>query len=491
MALLQPSATVDVRLFAVCRMCLESVMNRISTVLLIVWALAVGVSAQIPDFTPQTPLIGALLHNDMQEATRLLERGADPNEGRFAGFPPVMLAIQRGDLPLLRLMIARGADLTIRDASGSTPLMWAAANESAEIAVVQELLSRGLDPLVANKAGETALDWASRRGDTPVVALLRGAGASDASRVIASVNKAVSLLQRSGAQFAKQSGCYSCHHSSLPLMAVGAARSRGLPVDEAVVRDQTALTATLLRSVAEEALTNRDRIPDPPIAVSYGLLGLAANGYPADDVTAAMSTVIAAWQGEAGAFHTLPPIRVPLEASDVSATALSLRAIQLYGSHPESRVARARDWLRDATPRSTEDHAMRLLGLAWAGASATDLRAAASALLALQREDGGWAQLPGVESDAYATGQALVALATANAAVAGAEYRRGVAFLMRTQFPDGSWLVRTRSYPVQPMKDTGFPHGRHQWISAAGTSWAAMALALSLPPAPPGTFDQR
>jgi hypothetical protein len=62
---------------------------------------------------------------------------------------------------------------------------------------------------------------------------------------------------------------------------------------------------------------------------------------------------------------------------------------------------------------------------------------------------------------------------------------------MRTQFPDGSWLVRTRSYPVQPMKDTGFPHGRHQWISAAGTSWAAMALALSLPPAPPGTSDQR
>jgi N-acyl-D-amino-acid deacylase len=56
---------------------------------------------------------------------------------------------------------------------------------------------------------------------------------------------------------------------------------------------------------------------------------------------------------------------------------------------------------------------------------------------------------------------------------------------------DGSWLVRTRSYPVQPPKDTGFPHGKHQWISAAGTSWAAMALALSLPPAGEGRVIHR
>jgi hypothetical protein len=38
--------------------------------------------------------------------------------------------------------------------------------------------------------------------------------------------------------------------------------------------------------------------------------------------------------------------------------------------------------------------------------------------------------------------------------------------------------------PVQPYKESGFPHGRHQWISAAGTSWAAMALGLTQPEAP-------
>jgi len=42
-------------------------------------------------------------------------------------------------------------------------------------------------------------------------------------------------------------------------------------------------------------------------------------------------------------------------------------------------------------------------------------------------------------------------------------------------------VVRTRSFPFQPYKESGFPHGKDQWISAAGTSWAAMALSLALP----------
>jgi hypothetical protein len=125
---------------------------------------------------------------------------------------------------------------------------------------------------------------------------------------------------------------------------------------------------------------------------------------------------------------------------------------------------------------------MQLLGLAWANAPGDDIRRSAQALLALQRPDGGWAQLATLETDAYATGQALVALQAAGQPVAGAEYRRGVAYLLRTQFPDGSWLVRSRTFPVQPLKDSGFPHGRNQWISAAGTSWAAMAVSLALTP---------
>jgi hypothetical protein len=54
-----------------------------------------------------------------------------------------------------------------------------------------------------------------------------------------------------------------------------------------------------------------------------------------------------------------------------------------------------------------------------------------------------------------------------------------VAFLLRTQLEDGSWFVRSRAIPVQPYFDSGFPHGRDQFISAAATNWATMALMLA------------
>ena len=446
--------------------------------------------AQIPDFTPKTPLIGALLHNDTAETARLLREGADPNEERFAGLPPVILAAARQDAELVRLMAAKGADLNVRDRSGSTALMWGAFNDNGSAAIVEELIRLGADPLASNKAGDTALDWALRRGETAVVAALRKAGASNTASVHSAAEKALLLLQQSGSQFSNTSRCNSCHHQSLPQMAFGIARTRGFELDEALVEKQVESAISQLKSVAAEALENRDRIPDPPIAVSYALLGFASSEYPRDEVTAALAQVVSAWQDDNGRFHSLPPIRPPLESSDVTATALSLRAIQLYGTQPDQRVARAVDWLRAVKPRTTEEHAMQLLGLAWGQGRPDDIRRSTASLLALQRQDGGWAQLPTLETDAYATGQALVALQTAGYAVSSSQYQRGVGFLLRTQFPDGSWLVRTRTFPVQVPKDSGFPHGKHQWISAAGTSWAAMAILLALPPQQPGLLTR-
>ena len=125
---------------------------------------------------------------------------------------------------------------------------------------------------------------------------------------------------------------------------------------------------------------------------------------------------------------------------------------------------------------------MQLLGLAWSNAEPNEIRERAQSLLEQQRPDGGWSQLPQLSTDAYATGQVLVALQRgAKLPASDAAIQRGIAFLLRTQFADGSWLVRSRSFPLQPYKESGFPYGKDQWISAAGTSWAAMALSLALP----------
>jgi squalene cyclase len=124
---------------------------------------------------------------------------------------------------------------------------------------------------------------------------------------------------------------------------------------------------------------------------------------------------------------------------------------------------------------------MRLSGLTWAGAADHDFREAAKALLALQRSDGGWGGNPHMKSDAYATGVALTSLAESKALTpADRAYRRGTDYLLSTQFPDGSWYVRSRSIKFQPYFESGFPFGHDQWISIAATAWAAQAIALGM-----------
>jgi ankyrin repeat protein len=80
-------------------------------VLIAVCGLSRNLQAQMADFSPPTPLLGALMHNDTNEAKRLLDEGADPNRGGFGGFSSLMLAISPQNLELVRMMAAKAGNL--------------------------------------------------------------------------------------------------------------------------------------------------------------------------------------------------------------------------------------------------------------------------------------------------------------------------------------------------------------------------------------------
>ncbi|HEV3139314.1 MAG TPA: prenyltransferase/squalene oxidase repeat-containing protein, partial [Vicinamibacterales bacterium] len=178
--------------------------------------------------------------------------------------------------------------------------------------------------------------------------------------------------------------------------------------------------------------------------------------------------------------------RPPIESNDIQVTAASMRALQTYAprrarAESDAAVKRAAAWLSRAHPAVTEARAFQLMGLGWSHAASAAIQKSARALLAEQRADGGWGQLPTLASDAYATGEALVALNQSGAIAADSPaFRRGVDFLMRTQRADGSWHVRSRAIAFQPYFESGFPYGHDQFISAAATNWATMALALAV-----------
>lgn len=130
-------------------------------------------------------------------------------------------------------------------------------------------------------------------------------------------------------------------------------------------------------------------------------------------------------------------------------------------------------------PDKLTDALVHNIASSWSGAE-RETRAAARALIMAQRPDGGWAQLPTLPSDAYATGSVLAALYESGRLTGSdAPSDRAAAYLLKTQQPDGTWLVKTRAYPFQPLVESGSAHGRDQWISISGTSWASIALMLS------------
>jgi ankyrin repeat protein len=64
-------------------------------------------------------------------------------------------------------------------------------------------------------------------------------------------------------------------------------------------------------------------------------------------------------------------------------------------------------------------------------------------------------------------------------------YQRGLKFLLKTQHDDGTWHVATRLYkpaPLSPpMFSSGFPHGKDQFVSLFGTTWAVTSILHALP----------
>lgn len=390
------------------------------------------------------------------------------------------------------MFLARGADANFMGPRGYTMLMLAAASDAIAVDAVRTLIERGADVNAKASDGTTALGLARLKGKTAVTELLEKAGAKEDVRPRPSLmlapavsarhalSRAVPLLQRSDTQFMSKSGCVSCHNNTLTAMTVAAARTRGVPVDEHVARSQVKAIGAYLETWRDRALQGIG-IPGDADTISYILLGLAAENHPADAATDAMARFLKGQQRADGHWDLLAH-RPPIESSALQVTAMSMRSLQLYApdtrrAEYEPAIRRASEWIAKAQPHLNEDRAFRLLGLHWSGAPAGAIRQAANGLIAQQRSDGGWSQLPTLRSDAYATGQALYALAESGVSVAHPAYKKGVRFLLKTQLADGSWFVQSRAVPLQPHFEAGFPHGKDQFISAAATNWAALALA--------------
>ncbi|HYO80007.1 MAG TPA: ankyrin repeat domain-containing protein [Bryobacteraceae bacterium] len=438
-----------------------------------------------------TPLMAAASDGSVEAVQLLASNGADVKLKTKRGETALAFAATSGNEAIVNLLIARGADINARDSRGYSPLVYAAGSDAVPAGVVKALLARGAD-VNARGDDETAAMLAAKRGDTEVARLLgvtavgqKTLGAleqRDKRTIGEAVGPALDLLARQSETFIRVGGCNSCHAQDLPSAAAALARQRGLPAPKSIPQ-----LPAHMENDSSERLMEFSTVGTSGLGVAWQLFDLGMNGAARSQYTDATVYYLRAMQQPGGDWDAPDGRRPPMIFGKMQPAALAIYGIQHFGRAEDREVntqsvARAVAYLEAARPQGTHDRAYRLLGLAWGKAKPSVMAAAKAELAASQRQDGGWSQLPTMSSDAHATGAALFALHVGGRMpTADAVYQRGTNYLLSTQAADGSWHVKSRSIWVQPYFESGFPYGHDQWISAAGTAWATMALSLTVP----------
>jgi ankyrin repeat protein len=440
---------------------------------------------------------GAVISRDAELLLTVLERVPSAvNFKRDLGeSTPLMNVAFGGSTSSAEILLKYGADVNAADTRRRTALMYAAGADRPNAAMITLLVSKGAKLELKDTRGQSALEIALQRGLPQNVRALGGKfikktavtpeSTSALVPVREALTRAMALLEDSGPKFFKANGCTSCHNQSIPQMAAAALRKESGAAEPRHTESVHAKYVLSEFRARQDSRWETQCVGNGGLAIAtYGLTGLAEEGIARSPTTDQVVRCMAELQNFNGSWgNDGDSLRLPLGGSRSKHTALAVRGLQAYmipGRREDffKRIERARHFLEATKEQDTQSLAFRILGLKWAGASDRTIRPIALALAKLQLKNGAWAQTPEMEPDAYATSQALWALREGGRWKAtDPKIALGVNYLRQTQNIDGSWHVRARAFGFQPYRETGFPHQHDQWISAAATGFAVMALA--------------
>lgn len=320
-----------------------------------------------------------------------------------------------------------------------------------------------------------------------VLACTLSLGAADPQpqEVRQAIERSLPLIQKAmQGSLEQRSHCFTCHHQGLGILTLVTAKSRGLSIDAGLLESQVQGAKGFLSKNKDRFLEGRGTGGEMDTA-GYALWALSAANVPSDEVTSAVTNYLVKVQASSDHWKNSSD-RPPSESSPFTSTYLSIRGLHAFGNADqqpaiEQRKARVKAWLVQTMAEDTEEQVFRLRALYLLAPGEPQTQLAAEILKKTQQEDGGFSQLPSGLSDPYATGSALVALHEAGLPISDPAYQNGLRYLLKTQREDGSWYVKSRSVPFQTYYESGYPHGKDQFISMMAGCWSTMALALSLP----------
>jgi squalene-hopene/tetraprenyl-beta-curcumene cyclase len=306
------------------------------------------------------------------------------------------------------------------------------------------------------------------------------AASSVSSDALEIARRSLPFVMDKGAAWIEKRECTSCHQIPAMLWSLNSAARAGLDVDRKDLAERTTWAVDWQHwlSPGNEATSEKAHQSNSE-TMAFLLMGRDMGADKDAEWAREFRRHVIENQQPDGSWKPqgqLPLNRRPArEISEVS-TMWALLALKSYGSaddiDPEVKN-RAESFLATAQPgKSTEWHALKLL----LQPNSEPLRAD---LLQIQHADGGWGWLTADASDAFATGQALYALARSGLPSTAEPVQKAIAYLKTTQQPEGSWQVpSTRAKD----KSKAIPTSIY-W----GTAWAVIGLLESQRPAADAT----
>src|SRR5262252_3477115 len=121
---------------------------------------------------------GAVRHGYLDVAETLVKLGA-PVDRTDARITPLVKAVLGDQVEMARFLIAKGADVNHVDGNGMTPLLYAASIDFGSSAMIDMLLKAGARTDMKTKEGKTALELARQYHHTHLIPSLSAGGAAN------------------------------------------------------------------------------------------------------------------------------------------------------------------------------------------------------------------------------------------------------------------------------------------------------------------------
>ncbi len=143
-------------------------------------ALQHGASPNVRGFFKMSPLLWAVSKHNLPLVKLLLDYDGDPNQPKKDGVAPIFLATvfpppDLNDLSIANLLVERGADVNRRTDTHDTPLIW--VGFYGHVPIAKFLLEHGADVNAVDQFGQTALNMAERQHHENMISFLTSQGA--------------------------------------------------------------------------------------------------------------------------------------------------------------------------------------------------------------------------------------------------------------------------------------------------------------------------